>query len=208
MLFREGVEVSSLRYRLGSNKDHTVFEGEGVAGGSLGMRLLLDEVEVRGPVSMYVDSQRALRATASHKPAPSHYLFDWWHRHADLLGQKHPDVDLMLRWTPGHEGVELRRQRARRRGGETRRTGRVLPIGGIAAGATGTPALQQVRCMAGVYGTLQAPRQGTVGGVTALRAAPTVRQQTPLEGVHALYGGSATTTCGHPYPATHQALHT
>lgn len=105
ILFHKEREVSTLRYRLGDESDHTVYEGEGIAAGSLGMKLLIDQRKIEGAVSVFVDSQPALRATVSHKSTPSHYIWDWWHEQARLMAEKHANALITLRWTPGHEGI-------------------------------------------------------------------------------------------------------
>ncbi|KAJ7639654.1 hypothetical protein DFH06DRAFT_919984, partial [Mycena polygramma] len=82
----------------------TVFEGEGV-GGVLAMVLLGEQDDIRGPVTVVVDSQPAVRATRTNTPTPSHWIWDLWHRYARALARAHPDATITIRWAPGHIGI-------------------------------------------------------------------------------------------------------
>jgi hypothetical protein len=73
VLFRDGVEVKSIRRRLGSARYHTVYEGKGV-GGALAMALIWRERDVEGEVTIAVDSTAAIRATQKHQANPSHWI--------------------------------------------------------------------------------------------------------------------------------------
>jgi hypothetical protein len=96
ILYHKEQEVSSLRYHLGNEADHMVYEGEGVAVGSMGIKLLIDQERIEGVVSMFVDSQPALCATQSHKSTPSHYIWDWWHEQVQLMAEKHVNTSITL----------------------------------------------------------------------------------------------------------------
>ena len=99
VLYRKG-------YRLGTDKHHTVYKGEGI-GMLLGMELLREERGmVDGMVPLGVDSQAAIAATGKIKPAPSHYIWDAFHRHLRGATKAHPGMDLLVRWTPGHVDIE------------------------------------------------------------------------------------------------------
>ena len=106
VLYRDGELRAVKRYKLGSEKHHTVYEGEGI-GMLLGMELLREERdEVGGMVPLGVDSQAAIVAMSKIKLAPSHYIWDAFHRHLRAATTAHPDMDLLLRWTPGHMDID------------------------------------------------------------------------------------------------------
>ncbi|KAJ7118522.1 hypothetical protein C8R43DRAFT_901311, partial [Mycena crocata] len=95
----------AVRVRLGLSVHHTVFEGEGV-GGCLALFLLLQQPEVRGKVTIAVDSQPAINATKTARSNPSHWIWDEWHRGFNLLIQEHSEIQLTIRWTPGHKDIK------------------------------------------------------------------------------------------------------
>ena len=106
VLFKDGTMKRSKRYRLGSDKHHTVFEGEGV-GMILGIDLIKEERdEVAGMIPLGVDNQSAIIATGSIKPMPSHYIWDALHRQLRDTVKTHPGMDLLVKWTPGHADIE------------------------------------------------------------------------------------------------------
>ena len=76
-LYRNGRLKSTLRYKLGLQKHHTVYEGEGV-GILLGIRLLEREWGIRS-ATFYIDNRTAILATQLTKPAPGHHIFDTIH---------------------------------------------------------------------------------------------------------------------------------
>jgi hypothetical protein len=104
VLYVHGIEWSALRLHLGSNEQHTVFEGEGI-GGCLALALLLELPEVQGPVTIAVDSQPAILATRVRVPNPSHWIWDTWHELARVFQRRHPEAPITIRWTPGHVGI-------------------------------------------------------------------------------------------------------
>lgn len=74
VLFR-GTQSRSLRYRLGDESKHTVFEGE-VVGLRLGVELLRTERKMVCTASMYIDNQASIQSIQSHCSTPGHYLMD------------------------------------------------------------------------------------------------------------------------------------
>jgi hypothetical protein len=40
------------------------------------------------------------------KPNPGHYIIDTLHENFKALKKKHPNINITIRWTPGHEGIE------------------------------------------------------------------------------------------------------
>jgi ribonuclease HI len=104
VLYRGGVLKSRRRLRLGSEKRHTVYEGEGI-GMILGLELIREERGV-GAVTMGVDNQAAITATGLRRPAPSHYIWDMFHKRLEMVQGRHQDMEIEIRWTPGHKGIE------------------------------------------------------------------------------------------------------
>ena len=90
--------------RLGSEKHHTVFEGEGI-GLILGLELIREEEWAEGMVSIGIDNVAAISATHTIKLSSSHYIWDIFHRRVTMLYNKHKGLDLLVRWTPGHTGI-------------------------------------------------------------------------------------------------------
>jgi ribonuclease HI len=106
VLYRDSILKRVKRYRLGSARHHTVYKGEGV-GMILALRLIKEErEEVVGVTPLGVDSQVAIVAMGSIKPAPSHYIWDAFHNQLCSTAQAHEDMDLLVRWTPGHVDIE------------------------------------------------------------------------------------------------------
>jgi hypothetical protein len=74
--------VRERRFHLGSDKEHTVYEGEAV-GMILVVQLVKEEIEARGnqrlTIVVGIDNQAAIRSTTSFQSKPSHYLIDTFH---------------------------------------------------------------------------------------------------------------------------------
>ena len=104
VLIRGGEVKGKLRYQLGSDKQHTVYEGEGI-GMVLGLELICMEQQVI-MVSMGIDNQAAIMATGLSRPAPSHYIWDLFHKHLTMVTGQHKDLFLTVVWTPGHTDIE------------------------------------------------------------------------------------------------------
>jgi hypothetical protein len=105
VLYRDGVLQGELRFHLGSDKHHMVYEGEGI-GMVLGLELIRLERHVNGPTSMGVDNQAAISATGLIQLAPSHYIWDLFHQRLQMVTGRHKDMDLTVQWTPGHVGIQ------------------------------------------------------------------------------------------------------
>ena len=104
VLYRNGVLKSRRRMQLGLTKHHTVYEGEGV-GMILGLELIREEANVGGMVSMGTDNMAAISATHAIKPGPSHHIWDLFHRRLSMVRNKHKDMDLLVKWVPGHMDI-------------------------------------------------------------------------------------------------------
>jgi ribonuclease HI len=102
---RGGVTKKTLRFRgnLGSDKKHTVYEGEIV-----GM-ILVAEMICNAPhaekISLGVDSKAAIQAANSSKAGPSHYLMNLFHKTLTSTLKTVEVNKITLRWTPGHVGI-------------------------------------------------------------------------------------------------------
>lgn len=53
-----------------------------------------------------IDNQATIKATTLIWPAPGHYILDSFHYHLVELLNKHPQIHITIRWTPGHQGIE------------------------------------------------------------------------------------------------------
>ena len=104
VLYRQGRPKSSLRYQLGSNRHHTVYEGEGI-GAVLGTRLIKKEWGIRS-ACIYIDNQASITAMTLTKPNPGHYIFDVFHNTIMALQKEHNGIKIKVKWVPGHKGVE------------------------------------------------------------------------------------------------------
>ena len=104
VLYWDGVLVKRRRMRLGSEKHHTVFEGEGI-GLILRLELIREEEWAEGMVSIGINNVAAISTTHAIKPSSSHYIWDIFHQRVRMLYNKHKGLDLLVRWTPGHTGI-------------------------------------------------------------------------------------------------------
>lgn len=75
--------------KLGSEKEHTVYEGE-VVGTGLGIELLQAQKRVK-LASFYINNQTCLLGTQSICSTPDHYLLD----HTQSAAPKHPPENAM-----------------------------------------------------------------------------------------------------------------
>jgi len=71
----------------------------------LGMELIRKETNAR-KVSMGIDNQSGITAVTSIRPTPSHHIWDLFHRRLHAANQKHINLEILIRWTPGHIGIE------------------------------------------------------------------------------------------------------
>ncbi|KAF8814018.1 hypothetical protein BYT27DRAFT_7250430 [Phlegmacium glaucopus] len=105
ILYRDGVIKGRKRMRLESLKHHMVYEGEGV-GMILGLELIREEWIAMGLIPIGVNNTAAITATHTIKPGPGHYIWDLFHRRLSMVNNKHKDMDLLVRWTPGHIDIK------------------------------------------------------------------------------------------------------
>ena len=108
VLFRDGVERRSRRFRLGKDDSHEVYDGEGVGilSGLSIARIEGREIQrVLRSISVYVDNQAAIRALEIRHPGPSHYIWDAIDQELGLLIAEHPGVQVTFRWIPAHKDI-------------------------------------------------------------------------------------------------------
>lgn len=108
VLTRTGKELRILRYHLGSEDDHTVYEAE-VVGLTLAIQLLATERDVSYPVSILTDNQAAIQAGKENSKHGNRYLSErlsCMSKRLARLRKDHGDFQLTIRWIPGHCGVE------------------------------------------------------------------------------------------------------
>ena len=103
VLKRGGRTKKTLKFHLGSDKKHTVYEGEEV-GMILAAELIRNEHQAR-KISLGVDSKAAIQAARSSKTAPGHYLMDLFHETLASTLETVEAEEITIRWTPGHVGI-------------------------------------------------------------------------------------------------------
>lgn len=124
VLFSKGTMIDSLRYHLGPDTDHTVFEGE-LVGILLGQELAKGLHRSKPAICFNLDNQPGIKALTSQRSQPGQRIMD--HIHAGFktiqndecetqeddnpirLGNVPPPsktpVNIILNWSPGHEGI-------------------------------------------------------------------------------------------------------
>jgi ribonuclease HI len=120
----------TLHFHLGSDKEHTVYEAEGI-----GIAMALHMLKARNrqltkPTSICSDSQALLKALRNQRPHAGHYILDKIHNAAEGLHAKQDGlfnrserleslaegrewkgrtsgvINLQMHWVPGHSGYE------------------------------------------------------------------------------------------------------
>ena len=97
----------TLHYHLGPSKQHTVYKAEAV-GLILATKLLLDELDIYKPISIFIDNQAAIKSGDVFQTRPGHYLIDNFHASIKQIKKIHHlhAWDIILWWIPGHNGIE------------------------------------------------------------------------------------------------------
>lgn len=115
VVFVNGVETASLKYRLGPLTEHIVYEGE-LVGLILGLHLAKEFVG-KPRINFSVDNQAAIQGLPNNRSQPAHYLLDEIlagikrlqpQREANELRQRftaEATSEISLTWIPGHEGA-------------------------------------------------------------------------------------------------------
>jgi hypothetical protein len=94
----------TLKFHLGTDKEHTVFEAEEV-GLVLAARLIATERQLIFPISILVDNQASIQTSESFYTRPGSYLADHFHRMIQHTSKHHANFALTLRWVLGHSGI-------------------------------------------------------------------------------------------------------
>ena len=126
VLYENNRVAKTLHYFLGSEREHTVYEAEGI-GIVMALHLLKNRNrQITRPLSICSDSQALLKALDNQHPHPGHYILDKIHDLAEDLhgkqdgllnradrrvaieaglpwkGRTKDVIDLQLHWVPGH----------------------------------------------------------------------------------------------------------
>jgi ribonuclease HI len=107
VLYRYGRVRSELRYKLGTQHQHTVCKGEGI-GMLLGTKLIFNEWGICS-ASLYIDNRASILAMQLTKPTAGHYIFDAFHEAIETMQKKH-NICITIHWIPGHKGVDSNEQ--------------------------------------------------------------------------------------------------
>jgi len=89
---------------MGSEERHMVFEAELLS-------LLLAVEMVKGERQVWsltigADSQAAMRTIGHRRAIPGQHLVEAFHEQAAVVRNKHPGIEIRVRWTPGHKGIQ------------------------------------------------------------------------------------------------------
>lgn len=102
---RNGERIHTLHYHLGKSTNHIIFKAE-IIGIMLGLHLLTRVNEIRG-MTVAVDSQAAIQATYKGHSNGTHFtVLKAINNILKKLYEKNDDLTLLLRWMPGHVGIE------------------------------------------------------------------------------------------------------
>lgn len=104
VLFRAGKSPRTLRFHLGTEEEHTVFEAEEV-GLTLAARLIATERDLAFPLSISVDNQASIQTGESFCSRPGSYLADRFRRMMQRTAKDHDNFAVSVRWVPGHSNV-------------------------------------------------------------------------------------------------------
>lgn len=109
VLIREGKTPRILRYHLGSDRKHTVYEAE-VVGLTLAAKLIATEQDMTYPASILIDNRAAIQSGENSCTKPGGYLVEHFRRMTKQLAKRRKemelDFNLTIRWIPGHKGVK------------------------------------------------------------------------------------------------------
>lgn len=112
VMYKKGVDkpIKTLRYHLGTKKQHTTFEGEAV--GSLLAAWMIQRTPLigRAQITIFTDSQAFIRASKAQAAGPGQYLTKNFNELTESMGfqglNTHNYNKFTLRWISAHSGVE------------------------------------------------------------------------------------------------------
>jgi hypothetical protein len=93
-----------LRYHLGTDKQHTIYEAEKVSP-ILAAHLLATEEDPSFPASISIDNQAAILSGENLITCPGTYLADTFRRSMCQLAHEYPSLNVTIRWILGHEDL-------------------------------------------------------------------------------------------------------
>jgi len=96
--YDDGIETDSLKYQLGTTRDHTAFEGE-LVGIILGTHLATKHPTIWTSINHSIDNQATMGAMQNNSRQPAQYLIDEIHRSTEEL---RPFLDDERRQDPVH----------------------------------------------------------------------------------------------------------
>jgi ribonuclease HI len=100
---RGSIMKKTLRFHLGSDKKHMVYEGEIV--GMILVAEMIHNTPCTEKISLGVDSKVAIQAANSSIAGPGHYLMDLFHKTLTSTLEMVGANRIILRWTSGHTGI-------------------------------------------------------------------------------------------------------
>lgn len=104
VIYRDREEIEMVRFRLGSDNNHEVYEAE-IIGLILSLHLAR-HLQHFDMLLIWIDNTAAITATDTAVSGPSHYLVDHFHTLLTELRLVHPDIKVVISWVPGHMGME------------------------------------------------------------------------------------------------------
>jgi ribonuclease HI len=103
-IFENGRPTTTLRYHIGSSKHYGIPEAE-IIGEILAAHLLVTTRRRFNTAIIGPDNVGTIQATQNQRSRPGQYLVDTLLAQLDKLYERKPDVQVTMRWTPGHVGV-------------------------------------------------------------------------------------------------------
>ena len=115
VLFVDGEKKGHLRYQLGPDTKHTVFEGELVAI-LLGLHLSRSAIGIRDRINLSIDNQATLKTMNNNRSQSAQYLIDEIKRKIRKIHEEEkekrirqnavnqPEMEISLTWVAGHSG--------------------------------------------------------------------------------------------------------
>jgi ribonuclease HI len=105
VLYKGMTRVAHVRYHLGKEDEHTVFEAEAV-GMTLGAQMVMKHGKGRENVAFALDNQAVIQALGSTSIQPGAYILEEARRLLNRISQrKARGKTLHIRWVPGHIGI-------------------------------------------------------------------------------------------------------
>ena len=115
VLYVNGIKKAQLRYQLGPDTKHTVFEGEQVAI-ILGLHLTRNILGTRELINLSIDNQAMIKMMNTNQPQPAQYLIDEIKHIMNKIHEEEiqkrirqnvrdrPKLKITLMWVAGHMG--------------------------------------------------------------------------------------------------------